>query len=122
MMLATLAPMHMGYAPTLAATTPVVMRGAIGRANAPVMSNLQQRVQTAALGAALAASVGVNAAAAAGVRLAADQLPAALPADWAEHPGVARRPRRHGHGRPRRPRRCRPGQVEDPDGAADRRD
>ena len=56
--------MHAAYAPTLQSSTPVIMRSTVGRSPAPVL-NLQQRFQSAALGAALAASVAVNSASAA---------------------------------------------------------
>merc|ERR1719399_1678 len=56
--------LHTAYAPALHASTPLVLRTAGGRTSTPML-NLQQRVQSAALGAALAATVSVNAASAA---------------------------------------------------------
>merc|ERR1719311_923714 len=64
MLLAASASLHAAYTPAVHVATPLGVRGIAGRSPAPVL-NLQQRVQSAALGAALAASISVNAASAA---------------------------------------------------------
>jgi len=63
-MLALHAAAGISYAPMMHAATPVHMRNIVQRSPAPAL-NLQRRVQNAALGAALAASVAVNSASAA---------------------------------------------------------
>merc|ERR1719311_198360 len=64
MLLAASASLHAAYTPAVHVATPLGVRGIAGRSPAPVLS-MQQRVQNAALGAALATTLAVNAASAA---------------------------------------------------------
>merc|ERR1719311_1260661 len=64
MLLAASASLHAAYTPAVHVATPLGVRGIAGRSPAPVLS-LPQRMQSAAMGAALAASVSVSAAVAA---------------------------------------------------------
>merc|ERR1719311_613983 len=64
MLLAASASLHAAYTPAVHVATPLGVRGIAGRSPAPVLS-MQQRVQNAALGAALATTLAVNSASAA---------------------------------------------------------